>query len=149
MHHIENQYGVNPLKPHSMNYNPEVGLIVNEMHCDRIQGLIDGAVHESSKAKILIGGKVNKKTRYCPPTVIVNPSKDSSLMKEEIFGPVLPIITFVDFDEVIKENIKMRDKPLAVYYFGSSTGTNYNRILNETSSGSCVANDILMQTVET
>jgi acyl-CoA reductase-like NAD-dependent aldehyde dehydrogenase len=64
-------------------------------------------------------------------------------MQEEIFGPVLPIITFVDFDEVINDNIKKREKPLAIYYFGSSTGKNYNRILDTTSSGACVANDIL------
>lgn len=70
-------------------------------------------------------------------------------MKEEIFGPILPIITFKDFDKVVDENIKKRDKPLAIYYFGSNSSKNYQRILNSTSSGACVTNDILTQTVET
>lgn len=70
-------------------------------------------------------------------------------MKEEIFGPVLPIITFKDFDKVVEHNIKKRDKPLAIYYFGLNSSKNYQRILNSTSSGACVTNDILTQTVET
>lgn len=86
---------------------------------------------------------MNKSARYCPPTVILNPSDDCSLMTEEIFGPVLPIITFKDFDKVINQNIKKRDKPLAIYYFGSNSSSNYKRILNSTSSGACVTNDIL------
>ena len=61
-------------------------------------------------------------------------------MQEEIFGPVLPLITFKHFDEAIKY-VLSNDKPLAAYYFGNQTGTNFKRLEKETSSGALVANE--------
>jgi aldehyde dehydrogenase (NAD+) len=89
-----------------------MGKVVNTFHCDRIKGLID-----SSKGKIVCGGKVNNKIKYVEPTVIINPDLKSPVMQEEIFGPVVPIITFKNIEEVI-EIINSKDKPLAIYYFG-------------------------------
>jgi aldehyde dehydrogenase (NAD+) len=79
--------------------------------------LIDDATPPGGKAKVLIGGQVDRQNLYLPPTVILNPPRDSKMMQEEIFGPILPILTFVNFDEVYK-HIKGGEKPLAIYYFG-------------------------------
>ena len=64
-------------------------------------------------------------------------------MFEEIFGPVLPIMTFVKFEEVISKHILGHGKPLAIYYFGEKGGKNWNNLVNNTSSGALVANDIM------
>jgi len=70
---------------------------------------------------------------------------DSKMMTEEIFAPILPIKTFVHFDDVIKNHIRKHDKPLAIYYFGNKSGKNYKNIIENTSSGNVTANDILFQ----
>ena len=77
------------------------------------------------------------------PTVVLNPDKESPLMQDEIFGPILPVYSYQTFDEVIKM-INEKDKPLVVYYFGKSCcGGNYKRLEKETSSGSLVVNETI------
>lgn len=63
-------------------------------------------------------------------------------MKDEIFGPILPVIPYSKLDEAIKY-INEGEKPLALYYFGTANSSNMKRVLKETSSGSFVANDCL------
>jgi len=77
------------------------------------------------------------------PTVIINPPSDCKLLEIEIFGPVLPIVTFTDFDDVINKFILTKGKPLAIYYFGSSSSENFKKIVDNTSSGNVTANDCL------
>ncbi len=90
---------------------------------------------------------MNREIKYVEPTIILNPSMSSPIMNDEIFGPVLPIVTFSHFDEVI-ELINSRDKPLAVYYFGKSkSNPNSDRLLNETSSGAYVVNEGILHIV--
>jgi aldehyde dehydrogenase (NAD+) len=71
------------------NGSADMGKIITDWHCDRLKGLID-----SSKGKIVFGGKVNRNIKYVEPTIILNPDAKSPVMQEEIFGPVIPIITF-------------------------------------------------------
>ena len=71
------------------------------------------------------------------------PKLDSKMMTEEIFGPILPIISFKDFDEVINVHIKSKGKPLAIYYAGNAESHNFKRIADETSSGNISSNDSL------
>ena len=61
---------------------------------------------------------------YIPPTVVLNPSWDSALMKEEIFAPILPLVEYEDFKEVLKK-IKEAPKCLSMYYFGTIPSSNY------------------------
>lgn len=119
-----------------------MGKVITDWHCDRLRKLI-----ETSKGEILCGGRVDRDIKYVEPTVIVNPDLSSPVMEEEIFGPVLPIITFKNIDEVINF-INKKDKPLAVYYFGK-TGKNANRdrLMAETSSGAFVQNEVMIQTI--
>lgn len=94
------------------------GKMINDFHCNRVSKLID-----SAGGTLVCGGKVNKEVRHIEPTIILQPDLNSDLMREEIFGPVMPIFPFKDISEVIKF-INDRDKPLAVYYFGNPNGPN-------------------------
>jgi len=72
----------------------------------------------------------------------VNPDLNSPLMKDEIFGPILPILTYKSIDEAI-HIINSKEKPLTLYYFGGVFSKNYTKIERETSSGSLVMNETL------
>jgi aldehyde dehydrogenase (NAD+) len=102
------------------------GRIITDQHFDRLVGLLDDAT-------VAIGGESNPETRYLAPTVLTGVDRDSSSMQQEIFGPVLPVITVSGIDEAI-EVINDGDKPLALYAFTRSTAAR-RRLLRETSSG--------------
>ena len=84
--------------------------IVNKKHFERIIGLIE-------TEKVIYGGEINAEELFIEPTLITNVDWDSTIMKEEIFGPLLPILTFTNLNETI-QTINTLDKPLAAYYFG-------------------------------
>jgi aldehyde dehydrogenase (NAD+) len=104
-HQIRKQYGKSPLK------NPNYGKIINEKHFNRILGLID-------KQKVVCGGKSNQDTLQIEPTVMDNVTFDDAVMGEEIFGPLMPILSFSSLDKVIA-NINSMQHPLALYIFTS------------------------------
>jgi aldehyde dehydrogenase (NAD+) len=117
----------------------DMGKIIAEFHCDRLKELI-----ETSKGKIITGGKVNKVSKFVEPTIIDNPDLNSRVMTEEIFGPILPIIVFKTIDEAINF-INKKDKALVVYYFGKAwNNPNRDRLMNETSSGGFSVNEVMM-----
>ena len=68
-----------------------MGKIITDWHCDRLRKLID-----TSGGELICGGNIKKNIKYVEPTIILNPSMDSEVMQEEVFGPILPIITFSD-----------------------------------------------------
>ena len=86
--------------------------IVNNKHFDRIMALID-------EEKVVYGGRHNAEENYIEPTLLNDIDWDSKSMKEEIFGPLLPIMTFTDLNKII-DTINNQDKPLAAYYFGET-----------------------------
>ena len=100
---IELQYGENPLK------NNNYGKIINRKHFERICRLIDGK-------KVVCGGNIKEETLQIEPTVMDNISWDDDVMKEEIFGPVLPVMTYDIFEEVY-DVLSDKAKPLALYIF--------------------------------
>ncbi|MGN0371168.1 MAG: aldehyde dehydrogenase [Butyrivibrio sp.] len=103
---IIKQFGDAPLN------NPDYGKIINQKHFDRLMGLIKGE-------NIFHGGKGIADTLKIAPTILTDVSWDSPVMQEEIFGPVLPVLTFDSMDEAIN-NIKRRPRPLAVYIFSEN-----------------------------
>ena len=106
--------------------------IVNDAAFERLKGyLADG--------EVVFGGKTDKSERYFSPTVLDHVSPDSPVMQEEIFGPIFPVQTFSSLDEVIRF-VSMREKPLALYYFGSQG----DKILKHTTSGGSCINDVIM-----
>ncbi|WP_298487690.1 aldehyde dehydrogenase family protein [uncultured Maribacter sp.] len=105
--------------------------IVNKKHFTRVKEYIEDAVEKGSQ--IDIGGELNSNQNYISPTVICNVPEDSKLMNNEIFGPVMPVFTFNNLDEVIHK-INNREKPLALYIFSKSS-KNVKKILNNTRAG--------------
>ena len=106
----------------------------------RVAGLLDDAV--AAGARIEIGGWIEPRDRYIAPTILTNVRWDSPLMKEEIFGPVLPVLTFTTLDEAI-HRINAGPTPLALYVF-SRRKEHVERILGRTASGGVAVNDVLL-----
>ena len=106
---ILRQFGKKPLD------NKNYGKIINEKHFDRILGLID-------KEKVIFGGNSDRDALRIEPTVMDNVTFSDSVMQEEIFGPLMPILTFDSLDEVIR-NVNAMPHPLALYLFTSSKAT--------------------------
>ncbi len=112
--------------------------IVNEKHFDRVKNLIDDAVKKG--AKIIAGGTGEKDKKYIAPTIIEDAPLDSELMKNEIFGPVLPLYSYKNLDEPIKF-IRENETPLALYVY-SKNSKNINKIIDNTrAGGTCINNN--------
>ncbi|MCR4944928.1 MAG: aldehyde dehydrogenase [Clostridium sp.] len=117
----------------------DLGRMVNLRHFDRVKSMID-----IDNKDIISGGKTNRDSLYIEPTLI-NASWESACMQEEIFGPVLPIMSYKDIDLVI-EDINSREKPLALYVFAEDKKLT-SKILKSISSGGACVNDTIMHIV--
>ncbi len=100
---IRLQFGENPLK------NPDYGKIISPKHFHRLAALLEGE-------RIAFGGGMSASTQQIEPTVLVDVCEEDAVMQEEIFGPILPVLTFERFDEVYAF-LRGREKPLALYLF--------------------------------
>ena len=126
---IKKQYGENPLE------NKDYGKIINKKHFHRLCRLIDSE-------KVVIGGDANADTCQIAPTVMDNVNYQDAVMGEEIFGPIMPILTFDDFDGLL-DDLKGKDKPLALYIF-SSDKKHIKRVTTELSYGGGCVNDVVI-----
>ena len=124
---------------YNCNDNMESGKIINSFHYKRLCGLL-----EDHGGEVIFGNGEAYKDYKLDLTVIKNPRYDSAIMQDEIFGPLLPLITFREFDEVI-DFINDNEKPLAIYYFGKHNGDNQKRVITETSSGGFASHEVIMQ----
>ncbi|KAL1332944.1 hypothetical protein HN51_061708 [Arachis hypogaea] len=127
-------YGDNPLE------SKVISRIVNKQNFTRLCNLLKDPLVAAS---IVHGGSVEEKHLFIEPTILLDPPLDADVMTEEIFGPLLPIITVNKIGESI-EFINSRPKPLAIYAF-TKDETLKRRILTETSSGSVTFNDTMVQ----
>uniref|UniRef100_A0A5B7A5W8 Aldehyde dehydrogenase n=1 Tax=Davidia involucrata TaxID=16924 RepID=A0A5B7A5W8_DAVIN len=116
--------------------------IVNRHHFDRLRNLLEDP---NVAASIVHGGSLDEKNLIIEPTILLDPPLDAEIMSEEIFGPLLPIIRLNNIKESI-EFINSRPKPLVIYAF-TKDETFKKQILTETSSGSVVFNDVMVQFV--
>lgn len=126
---IHKMLGEKPLE------NPDYPKIITRKHFDRVRRLIDGQ-------QVAEGGYGNQETLQIAPTVLDHVSWDAPVMQEEIFGPVLPVLTFSSLDEAIAR-VKEREKPLALYFFTTSSA-NEKRVLEELSFGGGCVNDTII-----
>ena len=126
---IKLQFGEDPLK------NKDYGKIINEKHFARLCGLID-------KSKVVIGGEVNAATNQIAPTVMDHVTEADQVMGEEIFGPIMPILTYDSFDQLVS-TLKTKDKPLALYLF-STNRAHTRRVTTELSYGGGCINDVII-----
>lgn len=95
-----------------------------------------------NEGNIYYGGHYDEKELYFEPTIITDVKEEANVLKEEIFGPIFPVITFNSLEQVIKY-INKRDKPLALYYF-SEDKNNIKKVIKETSSGGVTINDTIL-----
>ncbi|KAK7038096.1 aldehyde dehydrogenase [Favolaschia claudopus] len=108
----------------------------------RVQGLI-----QNTKGTIVVGGETDEATKFISPTIVKDVKGDDSLMSEEIFGPVLPIVPVENLDEAIAY-VNSHDHPLALYVFSGSEAYK-KKVFESTQSGSAVANETLIQAATT
>ena len=126
--------------------NPDYTSIIHLNHYERLRSYISDA--KSKGAEIVEINPANEdlaqqEYHKIPPTLILNPTEDMEVMKNEIFGPILPVMSYKNFDETIKY-VNHNPKALALYYFGDDA-KEVDDLLNKTSSGQLVTNDVLFQ----
>ncbi|GLT78776.1 hypothetical protein SLA2020_503020 [Shorea laevis] len=131
---IKKMFGENPKESCS------ISRIVNKDHFLRLKKLLDDPL---VKASIVHGGQMDEDNLFIEPTILLDPPLESELMTEEIFGPLLPIITLEKIGDSI-DFINSRPKPLALYGF-TKNKTLQRRMITETSSGSVIFNDAIIQ----
>jgi aldehyde dehydrogenase (NAD+) len=115
--------------------------IVNQKHFSRLNQLLANAVEQG--AKIELGGEVNAQSNFIHPIILSNVELGSRMMEEEIFGPLLPVITYSSDEEVIKL-INSKPKPLALYIFSNKESFR-QKVLSSTSAGSVCINECVIQ----
>ena len=119
---------------------PPLPKIITQKHFERVSAFVDGS--NSSNGKVIFGGTTNPNTRQICPTILDGATPDSPVMSEEIFGPVLPILTVKNLDEVI-DFVRSRPKPLALYLFTTSKAAE-KRIVSTLSYGGGCINDVIV-----
>ncbi|KAF2475341.1 aldehyde dehydrogenase [Lindgomyces ingoldianus] len=120
--------------PQGARNSPDYGRIVNLRQFQRLKTMLD-----ESRGKILLGGTMDESDLFIEPTVVQVDSLDDSLIAEESFGPLLPILPVADLDEAIKIANQVHDTPLGLYPFG--TQKEMEKVLSQTRSGGASLND--------
>jgi aldehyde dehydrogenase (NAD+) len=118
--------------------NPDYARIINARHHTRLRGLLEG-----SPGRIELGGDWDAEANYFAPTVITGVAPEAPLMREEIFGPILPVLEVADLDEAVGF-VNARPKPLALYLFTGRPEAG-EAILARTSAGGSCINDTMLQ----
>ena len=126
---VKKQYGENPLN------NPDYGKIINQKHFERVLGLID-------ERKVVLGGENNAETLQIAPTVMDHVTWEDAVMREEIFGPLMPILTYESLEEVY-ELLSEKPKPLALYFF-SQDKRKIKEVTERCSYGGGCINDVVI-----
>jgi aldehyde dehydrogenase (NAD+) len=121
-----------------------IAQIVNDQNFARIKQLFDDAVAKG--AKIAVGGTLEQADRTIHPTMLTDVTPDMQIMQEEIFAPIVPVVTYKNIDEVI-QHISQRAKPLALYIY-SNNRNNIDKVLERTSSGGVTINGFFSHYLE-
>ena len=130
--------------------NPQYTSVINERHFQRLNGYLSEASERGQKIiPINPAGEdfsTQQGTLKIPPTLIPEPADDLKMMEEELFGPLLPIRTYSNFEETISY-INSQPRPLAAYYFGDDKQEEA-ALINRTTSGGVCINDVIMQVAQ-
>ena len=130
--------------------NKEYTSVINERHYQRLNDYVAEA--ETAGARVIVINPANEDfgkqqgTYKIPPTLVVEPGSELKILQDEMFGPVLSILTYKQFDEVI-DYINARPRPLAAYYFGSDAAEQRMMEQRTTSGGMCI-NDVVMHSAQ-
>lgn len=134
---LDNIYGKDAQKIDSS----DLARIVNPRHVARVKGLLDDAVTRG--ARVITGGQFDESKKYIAPTLLDGIPEDAEIMREEIFGPLLPIISYTNLDTVIAR-INADPKPLALYIW-SRNNENIKKVMQQTTSGGACINHSVVQ----
>ena len=126
---VQKMYGENPLE------NQNYGKMINEKHYSRVMGLID-------QEKVVLGGKGRDNELRIEPTVLDNVTENDAVMQEEIFGPVLPVLTYDSLDQAVCK-INSMPHPLALYIFTSDKSASKKVIAGCGFGGGCINDTII------
>lgn len=125
--------------------NPDYTSVINQRHFDRLNGYLADAKAKGAEIVEINPAKENftqQPFHKIPPTLVLNPTDDMQIMKDEIFGPLLPVKTYSHVEEAI-EYVNDHPRPLGLYYFGQNAGEQ-DRVLTRTTSGGVSVNDVVM-----
>jgi coniferyl-aldehyde dehydrogenase len=127
--------------------NPQYTSMINDRHYQRLNGYIDEAEKAGARVITINPGNENfsgqQRTFKIPPTLVVEPSASLKVLQDEMFGPVLPMLTYDNFEETI-DYINTQPRALAAYYFGFDAAEQKALETRTTSGGMCI-NDVIMQ----
>jgi coniferyl-aldehyde dehydrogenase len=135
---------VNTMFP-TIKENPDYTSVINQRHYDRLMGYLDDARAKGAEIVEINPAKENftqQPFHKIPPTLVLNPTDDMKIMKEEIFGPLLPVKTYENVEEAIGY-VNDHDRPLGLYYFGADPAEQ-DKVLTRTTSGGVSVNDTIM-----
>ncbi|MFQ6606511.1 MAG: aldehyde dehydrogenase family protein [Fidelibacterota bacterium] len=121
-------------------HSPDYGRIVNQRHHRRLTEVLTKTLEQG--AELVLGGEVDPDQAYMEPTIVRSVTPESPLMETEIFGPILPVLTFESLDEAL-DLINQKPKPLGLYIFSRNRKT-IKRILAETSAGGTSINEVIL-----
>ncbi len=127
---LKEWYGDSPVQ------SPDLGRMINDRHFERVAGLID-------KSKVLAGGQTDARQRFIAPTLLKDVTMDDAVMQEEIFGPVLPMVTYSSMEELIGNIKKLPEHPLALYLFTESKDVEQFVLANTQFGGGCINNTVM------
>ena len=130
--------------------NPQYTAVVNQRHFERLQGYLQEAQERGTRTVVINPAgedfQAREGNRKIPPTLISQPADDLKVMQEELFGPLLRIRTYQDFNETI-DYVNANPRPLAAYYFGEDKAEEEAVLTRTTSGGACV-NDVIMHIMQ-
>lgn len=132
VHQVVSFYGADPRT------SPALGRVVNHSHMRRLVEML-----KATKGHVVMGGQADPAERYLSPTVITDVSWDDAVMEDEIFGPLLPVLTFESIDEALSR-LSAREKPLALYLYARNTDL-VDQVIARSSSGSVCVNHNAVQ----
>ncbi|MGH6736071.1 MAG: coniferyl aldehyde dehydrogenase [Methyloceanibacter sp.] len=123
--------------------NPDFTWVVNDRHFARLSGLVEDAKAKGARV-IELGSKQSSdpQSRLFPPTLLLDVTDEMAVMQEEIFGPILPVVTYDRLDDAIAY-VNSRPRPLALYFFGNEAQSQ-RRVLERTTSGGVLVNDTIL-----
>jgi len=133
----------------TMKDNPDYTAVINQRHFDRIQGYVADARAKGARVvELKPEGEdfSQQEHRRIPPTLIIDPTDDMTVMQEEIFGPVLPVKTYRAVEEAVAY-INAHARPLGLYYFGSDDAER-ERVLTQTTAGGVTVNDVVFHVAQ-
>jgi coniferyl-aldehyde dehydrogenase len=124
--------------------NDDYTSVINQRHYDRLKGYVDDARAKGAQIVEINPAEEDfsqQQARKIPPTLILNATEDMNVMKDEIFGPILPVMTYKSTREAL-DYVNARERPLGLYYFGTDADEREN-VLNNTLSGGVTVNDVV------